>query len=127
MDQFFFFFFFWGGGWGSGLVLAVVSNFKLRFHHCTMSVSPRTGKCLKIHELINQFSVNLLQSEKAGEISQHQLLVATRLGNPVLAAQCKVFAALSLIQRGQLKLACRIIRFVTGDQVLAVVHPHSQF
>ena len=54
----------------------------------------------------------LLQSEKACQISQHQLVVALRLKNPVLAAQCKVFVALSLIQRGQLKLASRIIRFV---------------
>lgn len=49
-------------------------------------------------------------SEKAGQISHHQLLVAIRLGNPILAAQSKVFAALSLIQRGRLKLASRIIR-----------------
>lgn len=49
-------------------------------------------------------------SEKAGQISQQQLLVAMRLGNPILAAQCKVFAALSLIQQGKLKMASRIIR-----------------
>ena len=57
-----------------------------------------------------------LQSEKACQISQHQLIVALRLRNPVLAAQCKVFAALSLIQRGQLKLASRIIRFVNANR-----------
>ena len=57
----------------------------------------------------------LLQSEKACQISQHQLVVALRLRNPVLAAQCKVFAAVSLIQRGQLKLASRIIRFVNAN------------
>lgn len=56
-----------------------------------------------------------LQSEKACQISQHQLIVALRLRNPVLAAQCKVFAALSLIQRGQLKLASRILRFVNAS------------
>lgn len=49
-------------------------------------------------------------SERAGQISQHQLLVAMRLGNPVLVAQCKVFAALSLVQRGRLKMASKIIR-----------------
>ncbi|KAM7433949.1 hypothetical protein ABFA07_015882 [Porites harrisoni] len=49
-------------------------------------------------------------SEKAGQISQHQLLVAMRLGNPILAAQCKVFAAMSLIQRGRLKMASKVIR-----------------
>lgn len=49
-------------------------------------------------------------SEKAGQISKHQLHVALRLGNPILAAQCKVFAAFSFIQRGQLKLAAKIIR-----------------
>ncbi|XP_029201549.2 uncharacterized protein LOC114965984 [Acropora millepora] len=55
-------------------------------------------------EYINSYS------EKAGQISYQQLLVAIRLGNPILAAQCKVFAALSLIQRGKFKLAARIIR-----------------
>ncbi|CAH3123580.1 unnamed protein product [Porites lobata] len=49
-------------------------------------------------------------SEKAGQISQHQFLVAMRLGNPILAAQCKVFAAMSLIQRGRLKMASKVIR-----------------
>jgi len=62
----------------------------------------------------------LLQSEKACQISQHQLVVALRLKNPVLAAQCKVFAALSLIQRGQLKLASRIIRFVYSHEEQSV-------
>lgn len=61
----------------------------------------------KLSDFLNSF-----QSEKAGQISHHQLLVAIRLGNPILAAQSKVFAALSLIQRGRLKLASRIIRFV---------------
>ena len=37
-----------------------------------------------------------------------------RLGNPVLAAQCKVFAAMSLIQRGRLKMASKVIRCVTA-------------
>lgn len=54
------------------------------------------------------------QSEKAGQISRHQLLVAMRLGNPILAAQCKVFAAMSLIQRGRLKMASKVIRCVTA-------------
>lgn len=58
------------------------------------------------------YEYTCLQSEKAGQISYQQLLVAIRLGNPILAAQCKVFAALSLIQRGKFKLAARIIRFV---------------
>ena len=55
------------------------------------------------------------QSEKAGQISQHQLLVALRLGNPILVAQCKVFAAFSFIQRGQLKLAAKIVRYITKN------------
>ena len=37
-----------------------------------------------------------------------------RLGNPILAAQCKVFAAMSLIQRGRLKMASKVIRCVTA-------------
>ena len=60
------------------------------------------------------------QSEKAGQISQHQLLVAIRLGNPILAAQCKVFAAMSLIQRGQLKIASKIIRCVTWPWTIRI-------
>ena len=60
------------------------------------------------------------QSEKAGQISQHQLLVAMRLGNPILAAQCKVFAAMSLIQRGQLKIASKIIRCVTWPWTIGI-------
>ncbi|KAK2559910.1 Uncharacterized protein P5673_017483 [Acropora cervicornis] len=62
------------------------------------------GACSAMGEYINSYS------EKAGQISFQQLLVAIRLGNPILAAQCKVFAALSLIQRGKFNLAARIIR-----------------
>lgn len=65
---------------------------------------------IKFHDVLLFF----FQSEKAGQISQHQLLVAMRLGNPILAAQCKVFAAMSLIQRGQLKMASKVIRCVTA-------------
>ncbi|XP_020901764.1 uncharacterized protein LOC110240299 [Exaiptasia diaphana] len=49
-------------------------------------------------------------SEKAGHISKHQLFIAGRLNNPVLVAQCQVFMAMSLVQRGHLKTAIKIIR-----------------
>lgn len=70
----------------------------------------------KFHDVLLLF----FQSEKAGQISQHQLLVAMRLGNPILAAQCKVFAAMSLIQRGQLKMASKIIRCVTWPWTIGI-------
>ena len=66
---------------------------------------------IKFHGVLLVF---FFQSEKAGQISQHQFLVAMRLGNPILAAQCKVFAAMSLIQRGRLKMASKVIRCVTA-------------
>ena len=41
--------------------------------------------------------------------------MALRLGNPILVAQCKVFAAFSFIQGGQLKLAAKIVRYITKN------------
>ncbi|EDO38580.1 predicted protein [Nematostella vectensis] len=50
------------------------------------------------------------QSVKAGITSVKQLLVARKLGNPLLESQCQVFLAMSLVQRGFLKKARHIIR-----------------
>ncbi|XP_048590134.1 uncharacterized protein LOC5510176 isoform X5 [Nematostella vectensis] len=49
-------------------------------------------------------------SVKAGITSVKQLLVARKLGNPLLESQCQVFLAMSLVQRGFLKKARHIIR-----------------
>lgn len=66
---------------------------------------------LPAEEAIHILSFFTFQSEKAGHISRHQLLIAVKLNNPVLMAQCKVFMAMSLVQRGQLKAAIKIIRY----------------
>lgn len=39
----------------------------------------------------------------AGKISLRQFKLALRLGNPLLVARCKLYSALSLIQRGQFR------------------------
>ena len=46
----------------------------------------------------------------AGKISVHQFRLALRLGNPVLEARCKLYAALSIIQQGNLKVPKRMIQ-----------------
>ncbi|XP_067015380.1 uncharacterized protein F58A4.6 isoform X2 [Anabrus simplex] len=46
----------------------------------------------------------------AGRISIHQLRIALRLGDPLIAARCKLWLALSMIQRGYLRRAKRLIR-----------------
>ena len=55
----------------------------------------------------------VLQAVQAGELSQRQLALATDMGDPLLAAKCRIFAAYSLLQRGRLKAASRIIRLDT--------------
>ncbi|CAL7950269.1 unnamed protein product [Xylocopa violacea] len=51
-------------------------------------------------------------AEMAGKISLKQFKLALRLGDPLLVARCKLYAALSLIQQGQLKLPKKIIRCI---------------
>ena len=48
----------------------------------------------------------------AGVISVQQLALATDMRDPLLAAQCRIFAAYSLLQRGRLKPAAKIIKLV---------------
>ncbi|XP_015127100.1 uncharacterized protein F58A4.6 isoform X2 [Diachasma alloeum] len=45
----------------------------------------------------------------AGKISIQQFKLALRLGDPLLVARCKLFAALSLIQQNKLKIPRQII------------------
>lgn len=46
----------------------------------------------------------------AGKISLKQIQLAVRLGNPLLIARCKLYAALSLIQQGYLRTPKYMIR-----------------
>lgn len=49
-------------------------------------------------------------AEMAGKISVRQLQLALRLGDPLLVARCKLWAALSLLQRGYLEVAKNLVR-----------------
>ncbi|XP_076231539.1 uncharacterized protein F58A4.6 [Calliopsis andreniformis] len=51
-------------------------------------------------------------AEIAGKISVKQFELALRLGDPLLVARCKLYAALSLIQQGHFKMPKKIIRNV---------------
>ncbi|XP_012269774.2 uncharacterized protein F58A4.6 [Athalia rosae] len=48
-------------------------------------------------------------AEMAGKISIRQLQLALRIGDPLLVARCKLWAALSLLQRGWLKVTKNIV------------------
>ncbi|XP_031548853.1 uncharacterized protein LOC116286471 [Actinia tenebrosa] len=52
----------------------------------------------------------VISSKKAGDISKQQYVIASKLKNPILTAQCNLFLAMSLVQRGHLKSASVIIR-----------------
>lgn len=49
-------------------------------------------------------------AKMAGRISVRQFELALRLGDPLLVARCKLYAALSLIQQGQLEIPKKIVR-----------------
>lgn len=49
-------------------------------------------------------------AKMAGRISVKQFELALRLGDPLLVARCKLYAALSLIQQGQLEIPKKIVR-----------------
>ncbi|XP_033341849.2 uncharacterized protein F58A4.6 [Megalopta genalis] len=51
-------------------------------------------------------------AEMAGKISVKQLQLAMRLGDPHLVARCKLYAALSLIQQGHIKIPKIIIKSI---------------
>ncbi|XP_050443206.1 uncharacterized protein LOC126847154 [Adelges cooleyi] len=46
----------------------------------------------------------------AGKISLQQLQIAIKIGDPLIAARCQLYVAISLMQRGQFKTARRIIK-----------------
>jgi hypothetical protein len=53
---------------------------------------------------------HVLQAVLAGELSLKQLALATDMDDPLLASKCKIFSAYSLLQRGKLKAASKIIK-----------------
>ena len=59
-------------------------------------------------------------------LSLRQLALATDMDDPVLASKCKIFAAYSLLQRGKLKAASKIIRLGTHTHTLVYI-PHNAF
>lgn len=50
------------------------------------------------------------QAQIAGKISFYQLKLGLLFGDPLIVVRSKLFVSLSLIQRGQLRLAKKIIR-----------------
>ncbi|XP_045171967.2 uncharacterized protein LOC123534008 [Mercenaria mercenaria] len=49
-------------------------------------------------------------SEEAGKLSLTQLSIAVEMGDPVMASKCRLFYALSLMQRGPLSQSKKLIR-----------------
>eukprot|EP00099_Drosophila_melanogaster_P016701 NP_572478.1 uncharacterized protein Dmel_CG12123 [Drosophila melanogaster] len=49
-------------------------------------------------------------AKTAGKISLQQLKIGMRLGDPFLQTRCKLYYSISLIQRGQLRMAKHLIR-----------------
>ena len=75
--------------------------------------------------LWNSCLSSLPQAEKAGAISLQQLALATGMEDPLLAAQCRMFAAYSLLQRGRLKEASKIIRWTCSRCCWLVALSHE--
>lgn len=48
-------------------------------------------------------------AERAGRISFYQLKLAMKCGDPSIIARCKLYYSISLIQKGKLRLAKRVI------------------
>lgn len=51
-----------------------------------------------------------MQAIVAGKISIQQLKIAIRIGDPLIASRCKLYAAISLLQRGYYKQAKFIVQ-----------------
>lgn len=57
----------------------------------------------------NFFFICFHQAERAGRISVYQLKLALRSGDPTIVSRCKLYYSISLIQKGQLKAAKRLV------------------
>lgn len=49
------------------------------------------------------------QAERAGRISKYQLKLASKSGDPSVIARCKLYYSISLIQKGKLSAAKKLI------------------
>lgn len=65
---------------------------------------------LNIKHVANFLLKITMQAEIAGKISFYQLKLGLQFGDPLIVARSKLFVSLSLIQRGRLRLAKKIIR-----------------
>lgn len=57
-----------------------------------------------------------LQAIVAGKISMQQLKIAMRIGDPLTAVRCKLYASISFMQRGLFKQA----KFIVQNQYLFI-------
>ncbi|XP_047145083.1 uncharacterized protein LOC101241757 isoform X3 [Hydra vulgaris] len=62
------------------------------------------------HSSLGDFSEK--HSYKAALVSQQQYVVAKKMNDPILMHRCRIYYAHSLLQRGELKKAAKIIRSV---------------
>lgn len=63
--------------------------------------------------------MNILQAQVAGKISVQQFKLSVRLGDPLLVARCKLYAALSLLQQGYLKVTKDMVKDIYKFAVVA--------
>lgn len=50
-----------------------------------------------------------MQAERAGRISEYQLKLAYKCGDPSIVSRCKLYYSISLIQKGKLRAAKYLI------------------
>lgn len=77
---------------------------RIQLEYMVSSLSTLGGAHSAMGEFYEQHSI------KAGVVSVQQYAVALKMNNPILKARCKIYFAQSLMQRGRLKQAAKIIR-----------------
>lgn len=88
--------------WGERMCQCVVERQQLDIMMSWLSTLG--GACSALGDHLTDFA------ERAGAISVKQLEIAMRLGDPNMASRCRLYAAISLIQKCRFKLAARIIK-----------------
>ncbi|XP_045122342.1 uncharacterized protein LOC123510917 isoform X2 [Portunus trituberculatus] len=88
--------------WGERMSLCVVERQQLDIMMSWLSTLG--GACSALGDHLVDFA------ERAGAISAKQLQIALRLGDPNMASRCRLYAAISLIQKCRFKLAASVIR-----------------
>lgn len=53
--------------------------------------------------------INPPQADTAGKISMYQLKIASRSGDPAIVSRCKLYYSISLIQKGSLRAAKKLV------------------